>query len=374
MKICNAYYPNGLKHTYTNPEGITYTYYYNKNNQLTAVHIPGQGQLTWSDFQWLMPQTLLLPGGTKITLSYNDFLQVEERILKDPANNNVASALYEYDREHNINRITSEQGAYSFGYDNLYRLTQADYPLDTAANDESFAYDGVGNRIGHTLVENTGTSPVDEESNGEGGEGENPPANSLTTTLGYNNQNQLTEATEGSTTATYTYSANGHTATKTENGQTTEYVYSHDERLIAVKVNNQVVGEYSYNPYGMRIKKTTYANGTPTTTWYLYNDKGLAAEYDNSGNLLREYHFHPQKTWMTDPLFQRTADNQVYYYQNDHLGAPQRLIKSNGATVWRASTRTAASRTTCGSRGNITIKKPDCIRITSGITIRELPT
>src|SRR5690606_14387244 len=56
-----TYYPNGLKHTYTNPEGITYTYYYNKNNQLTAVHIPGQGQLTWSDFQWLMPQTLLLP-------------------------------------------------------------------------------------------------------------------------------------------------------------------------------------------------------------------------------------------------------------------------------------------------------------------------
>src|SRR5690606_9757492 len=31
-----TYYPNGLKHTYTNPEGITYTYYYNKNNQLTA--------------------------------------------------------------------------------------------------------------------------------------------------------------------------------------------------------------------------------------------------------------------------------------------------------------------------------------------------
>lgn len=40
---------------------------------------------------------------------------------------------------------------------------------------------------------------------------------------------------------------------------------------------------------------------------------------------------------MTDPLFQRTADNQVYHYQNDHLGTPQRQIKSNGATVWRAT-------------------------------------
>src|SRR5690606_26952923 len=46
---------------------------------------------------------------------------------------------------------------------------------------------------------------------------------------------------------------------------------------------------------------------------------------------------HPQKTGMTDPLFQRTADGQVYYYQNDHLGTPQRLIKSNGAIVWRAT-------------------------------------
>lgn len=88
---------------------------------------------------------------------------------------------------------------------------------------------------------------------------------------------------------------------------------------------------------GAEPRQTYNANGTPTTTWYLYNDKGLAAEYDSSGNLRKEYHFHPQKTWMTDPLFQRTADNQVYYYQNDHLGAPQRLIKSNGATVWRAT-------------------------------------
>lgn len=40
---------------------------------------------------------------------------------------------------------------------------------------------------------------------------------------------------------------------------------------------------------------------------------------------------------MTDPLFQRAADGQVYYYQNDHLGTPQRLIKSNGATVWWAT-------------------------------------
>ena len=308
-----SYYPNGLKQTYTNPEGITYTYYYNKNNQLTAVHIPGNGQLTYSNFKWLAPETLLLPGGNKITLSYNDFLQVQERILKDPADNNLASAVYEYDLENNINRITSELGSYSFDYDNLYRLTNADYPLNTAVNDEAFAYDGVGNRTGHTLIEN-----VDTQS-----------SNATTKELAYNNQNQVTKAD----TATYTYNVNGHTHTKTENGQVTEYVYNHEERLIAVKVNTITVGEYAYHPNGMRIKKTV--NGK--TIFYFYNDKGLAAEYDGSGNLIKEYHFHPQKTWMTDPLFQRTADHQIYYYQNDHLGTPQKLIRSNGAVVWSAT-------------------------------------
>lgn len=39
---------------------------------------------------------------------------------------------------------------------------------------------------------------------------------------------------------------------------------------------------------------------------------------------------------MTEPLFQRTADGKVYYYQNDHLGTPQRMVDKNGAVVWEA--------------------------------------
>lgn len=310
-----TYYPNGLKHTYTNPEGVTYTYYYNKNNQLTAVHIPGNGQLTYSNFQWLAPQTLLLPGGNRITLKYNDFLQVEERILKDSANNEITKALYQYDLESNINQIISEYGTYRFGYDKLYRLTQAEYPAGVAANDETFNYDGVGNRTEHSV----GSS---EEENAH-----------IVTSLSYNNHNQLIERTTENGTAIFTYNANGHTATKTESGKATEYIYNHEERLIAVIINGQTVGEYAYNPNGMRINKTVNGN----TTYYLYNENGLAAEYNSAGSLIKEYHFHPQKTWMTDPLFQRTQTNQIYYYQNDHLGTPQQMLASNGAVVWQAN-------------------------------------
>ena len=324
---CN-YHPNGLKKTYTAPEGVTYTYYDDgqdspsavsagragtacKNNQFTAVHIPGSGQLSRGSFYWLQPQTLLLPGGSQVTLSYDDFLQVKERILQDPEQENVAEAIYYYDAVGDITAIDTEHGQYSFDYDRLYRLTDADYPLTVAANDETFDYDGVGNRTGHTQTPE---------------EGEAEAINAT-----YNNLNQLVSQTKDGVETTFTYNTNGHTKTKTEEGITTEYIYNHEERLIEVKINGQTVGEYAYNPLGQRIKKTV--NGQ--TTWYLYNDEGLAAEYNASGQLLAEYHFTPYSTWMTEPLFQR-RNGQVYYYQNDHLGTPQRMINSSGEVVWEA--------------------------------------
>ena len=71
----------------------------------------------------------------------------------------------------------------------------------------------------------------------------------------------------------------------------------------------------------------------------LYTPSGLTAEYDEAGNLLREYQFKPNQPWMTDLPLQRTATGAVYYYQNDHLGTPQRLLSDTGAVVLEASYR-----------------------------------
>ncbi len=295
-----SYYPNGLKKTYTNAEGIIYTYYYNKNNQLIAVHIPNNGQITYAEFNWLMPQTLLLPGGQKITYSYTDFLQVKERFLKNSTDQILAHSLYEYDAENNIKKIAANDGDYNFGYDKLYHLK--------SENDETFDYDGVGNRTSHS-------NKIGEITTSEN--------------LTYNSKSQLVNSTANTT---FTYTASGHTKTQTQSGVTTEYVYNHEERLIAVKRAGSVIAEYAYNPQGQRVKKTVNGN----TTWYLYNQNGLAEEFSNTGNLIKEYFFHPQKTWMTDPLFMRTASNEIYYYHNDHLGTPQQLVNSTGQVVWQA--------------------------------------
>lgn len=304
-----TYYPNGLKKTYTNPEGIIYTYYYNKNNQLMAVHIPGEGQISWTEFNWMVPQTLLLPGGQKITLKYDDFQQVKERVLKKADNSELAKAVYEYDLEQNIKKIEKGEGTFNYNYDDLYRLTTADSPEGYATNDESFDYDGVGNRISRT----------------ESGLSETPA---------YNAKNQLQEIDSSDNTQdiTYTYNANGHTQTQTKNGITTEYVYNHEERLIAVKRDGSTVAEYAYHPYGQRLKKTIAG----VTTWFFYNQNGLSAEYSSTGQLIKEYHFSPKSGWMTNPLFVRATSGELSYYHNDHLGTPQQMVDASGNVVWSA--------------------------------------
>jgi len=140
--------------------------------------------------------------------------------------------------------------------------------------------------------------------------------------------------------------ANGHTIQKTVNAGAanethTYYIYNAEERLIRIEdTNNTTIASYTYNPMGHRVSKTLNSQTTNSTTYYLYNHQGLVGEYNSAGTLIKEYHYMPDRTWMTEPLFQRVtegASSQIYYYQNDHLGTPQRMINQSGATVWQAN-------------------------------------
>ena len=77
-----------------------------------------------------------------------------------------------------------------------------------------------------------------------------------------------------------------------------------------------------------------------TRTYFFYADEGLVAEYDAEGNELRSYGWQPESTWTTDPLWLKCKDGsatRLYWYQNDHLGTPQKLVDSTGEVVWSAS-------------------------------------
>jgi RHS repeat-associated protein len=68
-------------------------------------------------------------------------------------------------------------------------------------------------------------------------------------------------------------------------------------------------------------------------SYFLYSDEGLIGEYDSAGNEIKTYGWTPDSIWGTDPLFQKIGST-YYFYQNDHLGTPQKLIGTNGLVVW----------------------------------------
>jgi RHS repeat-associated protein len=69
-----------------------------------------------------------------------------------------------------------------------------------------------------------------------------------------------------------------------------------------------------------------------TKTYFLYNSSGLCAELDETGAELRSYGYAPGSVV---PLFLK-KNGEIYYYLNDHLGAPQKIISSSGRVVWSA--------------------------------------
>ena len=71
------------------------------------------------------------------------------------------------------------------------------------------------------------------------------------------------------------------------------------------------------------------------TTYYLYDlESRLLAEIAGNGRVLREY------VWLgQEPLALREYELRpgLYYYINDHLGTPQRLITGEGTVVWQSA-------------------------------------
>ena len=234
---------------------------------MAIVSVPNAGSLSFQRFLLATsPQRYCCPVAAS-EVTYDQFLQVKERLVTDPANKTLANTLYEYDLANNIEQLLTASGPLDFSYDALNRLSTARYPADaTVTEEEQFLYDGGGNRIAHT-------------------QGQSDTETAFTTTLGYDSPNRITHHGP----IRYRHNANGQRIEQLKQGVKTTCRYNPDHRLTAVLRNDVLQATYRYNPYGQRIRKVV--NGT--TTWFLYTPSGLTAEYDEAGNLLREYQFKP---------------------------------------------------------------------------------
>ena len=141
----------------------------------------------------------------------------------------------------------------TFGYDDLYRLTSAAGIYGTA----SYTYDKVGNRLTKTLNSETDNYAY------------TPATNRLGNITGANPQ-------------TFAYDANGNITAK---GSKT-LAYNQNNRLIQVAENSTVLGEYTYNGNGQRIKKTA---GDDTIIFHYDIFGNMIGESTPDGNFIEQY-------------------------------------------------------------------------------------
>ena len=296
--ISYTYYANGLKKTFSDPDGAAINYIYDQNNRISGIAIPGQGQITYNSYQWNSPTRMTLPGGSTTDYSYDPLMQIKSIVTKDPGQNPLMTRDYTYSMAGNIRAKNTEHGNYTYQYDKLQRLTEAVNPLSA---DEAYTYDALGNRL---------------------------TAGGVPGTWSYNANNELL----GYDNVSFAYDDNGNTTRKTVGVQETNYVYDVEDRLVRVEDGvGRAIAEYYYDPFGRRLWKEVDG----TRTYFVYSDEGLIGEYDESGAEIRGYGYAPDSQWSTDPLFYK-QQGQYYWYQNDHLGTPQKIIETSGRVVWSA--------------------------------------
>ncbi|VAW32818.1 hypothetical protein MNBD_GAMMA01-276 [hydrothermal vent metagenome] len=296
-----SYHPDGQKSSYTGIDNATYSYFYNNLGVLNNIVIPNEGNISYQNFNWNRPQTINYPGGITRTLAHDGLQRINTINVKDASNQTLMDYNYTYTPVGNITNKNTEHGNYTYGYDNLDRLTTADYPTLT---DETFTYDALGNR---KTDSNTG----------------------ITQWL-YNQNNQLLNSVNNQ----FTYDANGsQIEEKDASGQLEkQYIYNTENRLAEIKDANGVnIATYYYDPFGRRLSKTiTNPDTTTTKTYFHYNDEGYSAE--KTGNQITSYLFSPQNTWSTSPILKR-ENNKYYYFQSDHQGTPNIVHDKQGQVV-----------------------------------------
>ncbi len=167
--------------------------------------------------------------------------------------------------------------------------------------DIDYTYDDVGNRL--TKTEGCATDDYNY----------------------YPGTNKLNEVVTDTDTVTYTYDLNGNITGIGDMVLT----YNQNNRLAMVEEDSVVLGEYTYNGLGQRIKKEV--DGITTIFHYDF-DGNIIAESDENGYFDKEYLYRSSsRLALVD-----AQTGELYYYGNDRLGTPQILTDSTNMVVWEA--------------------------------------
>ncbi len=296
------YYKNGLKKSFTAPDGTLYEYTYTEDKQLGTISIPGVGTVSYNDYAWSEPDSILLPGGTLREFTYDDFYRPGSITTKDPGDNTVMDQAFVYDNEDNVTSVTTLTGTVTYDYDQQYRLTGV---VDSSNGAVSYLLDDMGNRLSQT---------------------------GATADWTYNGNDQLLTAGD----AEFTYDLNGNMISKTTGSQTFNYTYDHEDRLIRIDLDSgdtpTPIAAYGYDPFGRRTWKAVDG----TKTYFIYAEEGLVAEFNDAGDLIRAYGYSPVTVNSNNPVFIKSGTSTCFYH-TDRLKKPVKITDISGAVVWSAT-------------------------------------
>jgi RHS repeat-associated protein len=202
-----------------------------------------------------------------------------------------------------VTEIATERGDFGFTYDADGQVIAATYPTLSA---DGFTYDTDANR---TSSLSTGTAPWTYSAADE----------------------LLTIGSDQS----FGWAPSGDLTSRTVGGVSTTYEYDSAGRLSLVRnAAGQVVAEYGYDADGLRVVKKV----GDTTTYAIYSEQGLLAEYDATGAELRRYVWMPRAEWQSDLLVYGEG-GASYFPLLDAGGEVQKLTDSAGEVAWEVELR-----------------------------------
>lgn len=165
---------------------------------------------------------------------------------------------------------------------------------------ESFAYDGVGNRT----------------------------SSHLSAIYNYQPFNRLTNTSS----ATYSHDNNGNLTSKTDGTGTTQFAWDFENRLKQVTLPNGKVVTYKYDALGRRIERSaTIAPPLPATTVtrFIYDGQDVIRDTDGNGVTTANYLNGPG----IDNKLRQSVGVAALYFVQDHLGSTRALTDGNGNVV-----------------------------------------
>jgi RHS repeat-associated protein len=227
------------------------------------------------------------------------------------------SVTYTYDNDSHLTQVSDPTGTYQFTYDNMGRLKQTttSYVFLTGKTfTDAYAYDAASNRTSLTDPENGATSYSYDSLNrlttlappsafGSGSFGLSYDAlsrraqltrpNSVSTSYTYDLLSRLLSATHATrrTTldgASYTVDAVGNRTSRTPlpSGTATNYSYDGIYELLIATQGSTTKESYSYDVVGNRLSSLGVSPYSYNTSNELTAKPGVAYTYDNNGNAL----------------------------------------------------------------------------------------